>query len=59
MLDRNKNKIKIEINKALQTVNNIVKPSSEVRQLLDNFHKDANAERTERIHGTCSDTQRH
>lgn len=28
ILDRNKNKLKLEINKALQTVNNILKPTS-------------------------------
>lgn len=50
MLDRNKNKIKIEIGKALQTVSNIVKPSSEVRQLLDSTQKDVTLERSEKIH---------
>ena len=30
----NKNKLKIEINKALQTVNNIIKPTSDVKQIL-------------------------
>lgn len=50
MLDRNKNKIKIEISKALQTVHNIVKPSNEVRQLLDTTHRDLSLDMSEKIH---------
>jgi hypothetical protein len=53
MIDRNKNKTKIEIGKALQTVSNIVKPSSEVRQLLDSTHKDISLEMSEKIHCIC------
>lgn len=42
ILDRNKNKLKLEINKALQTVNNILKPTSEIKTQLEQSQKDLN-----------------
>lgn len=51
MLDRNKNKLKIEINKALQTVNNILKPTAEARQALELAHRELASDKPDRLHG--------
>lgn len=57
MLDRNKNKLKIQINKALQTVNNIIKPTSDIKQTLENTYKDINVEKTDKVHGMFNHIQ--
>lgn len=40
MYDRNKNKVKIEINKALQNLSYILPPTSEARSMLEQSGKD-------------------
>ena len=49
-VERSKNKIKIEINKALQTVSGIVKPTAEIRQQLHQTYKDITPDKGEQIH---------
>lgn len=52
MTDRNKNKIKAEINKAVHTVSGILKPTSEVKQVLEGSYKDQITEKVEKAHCT-------
>ena len=52
LFDRNKNKAKIEISKALSTIHNIVKPTSEVKALLEASNKDITIEKADKIHCT-------
>ena len=52
MADRNKNKIKAEINKAVHTVSGILKPTSEVKQVLEGSYKDQITEKVEKAHCT-------
>lgn len=54
MADRNKNKIKAEINKAVQTVSNLSKPTDDVKQILENNYKDSITEKIDKVHGTSS-----
>ena len=51
LFDRNKNKAKIEINKALSTINNIVKPTSEIKAQLEACNKDIVIDRADKVHG--------
>jgi hypothetical protein len=51
MYDRNKNKLKIEINKALQTINNLVKPTSSIKEELEQSNRDIQIDRADKIHG--------
>lgn len=50
MADRNKNKIKAEINKAVQTASQIIKPTSEIKQLLENNYKESITEKVDKVH---------
>ena len=50
MYDRNKTKIKMEINKALQNVNSILLPSSEAKSLLEQSSKDIQFEKNDKVH---------
>jgi hypothetical protein len=51
MIIGNKNKLKIEINKALQTVTNIIKPTADIKNILENTYKDITVEKSDRVLG--------
>ena len=54
MYDRNKNKVKIEINKALQNLSYILPPASEAKSMLEQSGKDFQFEHSDKVNRKSS-----